>query len=77
MELVVNIVMNERLRNQTLKGNADLQLPWSWELSDALGSVSHVPGIYEEFAHCLRVLDHVYLSLGGKYVVSLEITYFH
>lgn len=47
MELVVNIVMNERLRNQTLKGNADLQLPWSWELSDALGSVSHFPGIYE------------------------------
>lgn len=37
MELVVNIVMNEQLRNQTLKGNADLQLPWSWELSDALG----------------------------------------
>ena len=51
MELVVNIVMNEWLRNQILKGNADLQLRWSCELSDVLGSVSHFPGIYEEFAH--------------------------
>lgn len=77
MELVVNIVMNEWLRNQILKGTADLQLQWSCELSDVLGSVSHFPGIYEEFAHWLRVLGHVYLYLGSKYVVSLEITYFH
>lgn len=42
MELVVNIVMNEWLRNQTLKGNADLQLQWSCELSGVLGSVSHI-----------------------------------
>lgn len=45
MELVVNIVMSEWLRNQRLKGNADLQLQWSCELSGVLGSVSHFPGI--------------------------------
>lgn len=76
MELVVNIVMNEPLRNQTLKGNADLQLPWSWELSDALGSVLHFPGFMKSLPTVLGFWTTFSLSLGGGYI-PLEITYFH